>query len=56
MTKKEAEEFEKRPDFESLILMRNWDDAAKDASIAETSNEFYKDLCRKILMTNSSSQ
>ena len=56
MTKKEAEEFEKRPDFESLLLMRNWDDAAKDASIAETSNEFYKDLCRKILMTNSSSQ
>jgi predicted HD phosphohydrolase len=49
MTAEEAEAFEKQPDFEAIVEMRKWDDAAKLEDVPVDGNDFYKDLCRKIL-------
>ena len=49
MTASEATTFEAHPDFKALIEMRQWDDNAKNENIQVTSNEYYKELCKKVL-------
>ena len=49
MTALEAATFEQHPDFKALIEMRLWDDRAKNKSIPATENQYYQDLCRKVL-------
>ena len=49
MTAEEAEEFERHPDFEAIIEMRKWDDAAKVEDVPVEDNDYFKELCRKIL-------
>ena len=51
MSPDEAVAFERHPDFLVLIEMRKWDDKAKNKEIPPHSNTFYKDLCRKILLS-----
>jgi len=45
----EAAEFEKNPDKEALVQLRQWDDEAKVEDIPATDNAFYIDLARRVL-------
>ena len=49
MNTEEAKAFEKRPDFEAILKMRQWDDQAKDPAIPAKSYDEMEQLCRKIL-------
>ncbi len=49
MNEEEAEAFESHPDFEALLSMRKWDDSAKIQEIPIVDNDYYKELCRKVL-------
>ena len=51
MSSSEALLFEKHPDFRALLQMRQWDDQAKNQDIPVHSNDFYKELCRGILLS-----
>jgi hypothetical protein len=45
----EAAEFEKNPDKEALVQLRQWDDEAKVEDIPATDNTFYIELARSVL-------
>ena len=51
MSSQEASLFEKHPDFKALLQMRQWDDQAKNKDIPVHSNDYYKELCRDILLS-----
>ncbi|XP_070577883.1 2-amino-1-hydroxyethylphosphonate dioxygenase (glycine-forming)-like [Ptychodera flava] len=49
MSKSEAEEFEKQPQFKAILKMREWDEAAKDTSMKMDSLPFYEEMCQRVL-------
>ena len=49
MKRQEAEEFEKKEDFEALLEMRRWDEQAKYRNIPLEDNKYYIDACKSIL-------
>ncbi|XP_066280253.1 2-amino-1-hydroxyethylphosphonate dioxygenase (glycine-forming)-like [Branchiostoma lanceolatum] len=50
MTKQEAAEFEKSPQFQASLRMRSWDEAAKDPCVQIKPLQHYRELCRKYLL------
>ncbi len=49
MVLEEAAEFEKNPDKEALVQLRQWDDEAKVEDIPATDNTYYVELTRRVL-------
>lgn len=49
MEKKEAEQFEKLPNFEVLLKMRSWDELAKDPNATLECLQKYHLMCEKYL-------
>ncbi|XP_037073247.1 2-amino-1-hydroxyethylphosphonate dioxygenase (glycine-forming)-like [Pollicipes pollicipes] len=52
MTAEEALLFEDSPDFQTILRMRTWDEAAKRPDAQTTPLGFYKDLCLSVLLRN----
>jgi len=53
MTADEAMVMEKRSDFQAIIDMRTWDDKAKDPDVPLIDNEYFRNLCRRVLRKQS---
>ena len=49
MSSQEAETFESLTNFSAILEMRNWDERAKDVSVAVIDNEKFKTLIRRVL-------
>ncbi|NP_001171807.1 HD phosphohydrolase-like [Saccoglossus kowalevskii] len=52
MTREEADEFEKNPNFEAILKMRHWDESAKDPYVKMNQILDYVELCKRVLKNN----